>query len=77
MRVQDTRGLSVGPDASSLEVYPARSTELWGDPAATLTDLLRLPISDDWAREAGITIQSEQGLPMTILSMMVATDVGA
>lgn len=77
IRVQDTRGLFIGPDADNLESYPARSTELWGDPASTLTDLLRLPISDDWAREAGITIQSEQGLPMTILSLMVATDVGA
>jgi len=77
IRVQDTRGLFIGPNADNLESYPARSTELWGDPASTLTDLLRLPISDDWAREAGITIQSEQGLPMTILSMMVSTDVGS
>ena len=77
IRVQNTRGLFIGPNEDNLESYPARSTELWGDPAATLTDLLRLPISDDWAREAGITIQSEQGLPMTILSMMVSTDVGS
>jgi|TARA_R110002110_G_scaffold43923_6_gene135928 hypothetical protein len=76
VRVQDTRGLFIGPDSSSLEEYPSRSTERWGDPAATLTDLIRLPISDDWAREAGVTIKSEQGLPMTILSMMADTDVG-
>ena len=48
-----------------------------GDPASTLTDLIKLPISDDWAREAGIAIKSEQGLPMTILSMMADTDVGS
>ena len=77
IRVQDTRGLFIGPNEDNLESYPARSTELWGDPASTLTDLLRLPISDDWAREAGITIKSEGGLPMTILSMMVSTDVGS
>jgi len=77
VRVQDTRGLFIGPDSTDLEEYPSRSTELWGDPAATLTDLIKLPISDDWAREAGITIKSEQGLPMTILSMMVDTDVGS
>jgi hypothetical protein len=77
VRVQNTRGLFVGPDSDSLEEYPSRSTELWGDPAAILTDLIKIPISDDWAREAGVTIQSEQGLPMTILSMLADTDVGS
>mgnify|MGYP003132302358 CR=1 FL=1 len=77
VRVQDSRGLFIGPDEETLEEYPSRSTELWGDPASTLTDLIKLPISDDWAREAGIAIKSEQGLPMTILSMMADTDVGS
>ena len=77
VRVQDSRGLFIGPDDETLEEYPSRSTELWGDPASTLTDLIKFPISDDWAREAGIAIKSEQGLPMTILSMMADTDVGS
>jgi len=76
VRVQDARGLFIGPDADDLEEYPSRSTELWGDPAATLTDLLRIPISDDWQRESGVTIKSEQGLPMTVLSMMADLDIG-
>jgi len=41
-----------------------------------LTDLLRIPISDDWQRESGVTIKSEQGLPMTVLSMMADLDIG-
>lgn len=77
VRVHDTRGLFIGPNATSLEEFPARTTELWGNPAATVTDLIRLSISDDWAREAGVTIKSEHGLPMTILSVMADTDVGA
>ena len=76
IRVKDTRGLFVGPNADNLEEYPSRSTELWGDPAATITDLLKIPISDDWARESGVTIQSEPGLPQTILSWAVETDIG-
>lgn len=76
LRVKDTRGLFIGPDADNLEEYPSRSTELWGDPAATLTDLIKIPISDDWGREGGITVQSEPGLPMTILSWVADTDVG-
>ena len=77
LRVQNTRGLFVGPDADNLEEYPSRSTELWGDPAATLTDLIKIPISDDWQREASVTIKSEPGLPMTILFMAAETDVGS
>jgi len=76
LRVKDTRGLFVGPDADNLEDYPSRSTELWGDPAATLSDLIKIPISADWARESSVTIKSEAGLPMTILSMNANTDVG-
>ncbi|MAE81630.1 MAG: hypothetical protein CMB80_02755, partial [Flammeovirgaceae bacterium] len=76
IRVENTRGLFVGPDADNLEEYPARSTELWGDPASTLTELIKIPISDDWDRDAGITAQSEPGLPQTILSWMPDTDFG-
>ena len=75
LRVKDTRGIFVGPDADNLEELPARSTELWGDPAAIKTDLIKIPISDDWDRDAGITIQAHPGLPQTILSMMADTDV--
>ena len=75
-RVENTRGLKVGPDVDNLESYPARSTELWGDPAAVISDLIKIPISDDWDREAGVTYQTEPGLPMTILSMFADTDVG-
>ena len=75
LRVKDTRGIFIGPDADNLEELPARSTELWGDPAAIKTDLIKIPISDDWDRDAGITIQAHPGLPQTILSMIADTDV--
>jgi hypothetical protein len=75
LRVKDTRGIFVGPDEDNLDEYPSRSTELWGDPAATRTGIIRLPISDDWSMEAQVTIKAEPGLPMTILSMSADTDI--
>lgn len=76
VRVKDTRGLFVGPDTSNMEEFPSRSTELWGQPAATRTDLLKIPISDDWRRENSVLIQSEPGLPQTILSIIPGLDIG-
>jgi hypothetical protein len=76
LRVDESRGIFVGPNESNLEEFPARSTELWGSPAAMQSDLIRIPISDDWARDAGITVKSEGGLPLSVLSWEALTDVG-
>jgi len=76
LRVKDTRGLNVGPDVDHLQEYPSRTTELWGDPAALVSDVIRLPIPGDWHRENGVVVQTEAGLPMTILSAIADTNVG-
>jgi hypothetical protein len=76
LRVDESRGIFVGPNENNLEEFPSRSTELWGDPAALQSDLIRIPISDDWARDSGVTVQSENGLPLSTLSWEALTDVG-
>ena len=70
IRVLDTRGIYAGTDLTSMEEYPSRELELWGDPAATVTDVVRLNIPSDWKRDTSVFIQSEPGLPQTILSIV-------
>lgn len=53
-----------------MQEYPSRELEVWGDPAATVTDVIRLNVPSDWKRDTSIFIQSEPGLPQTILSVV-------
>jgi hypothetical protein len=76
VRVLDTRGIFAGSSATALEEYPSRSTELWGDPAATLSDVIRVPVSGDWERDIGVTIKTEAALPMTLLSVIPGVNIG-
>ena len=76
VRVLDTRGIFAGSSDAVLEEYPSRSTELWGDPAATLSDVIRIPVSGDWERDIGVTIKTEAGLPMTLLSVIPGVNIG-
>jgi hypothetical protein len=76
VRVLETRGIFAGSSASALEEYPSRSTELWGDPAATISDVIRIPVSGDWERDIGVTIKTENGLPMTLLSVIPGVNIG-
>lgn len=76
VRVLDTRGIFAGSSETALEEYPSRSTELWGDPAATLSDVIRVPVSGDWERDIGVTVKTEAALPMTLLSVIPGVNIG-
>jgi len=76
LRVQDTRGIFVGSDVNDLQEYATRTTELWGDPAAILNEVIKIPIPGDWEKENGVVVQSEPGLPQTILSITANTNIG-
>ncbi len=75
-RVQDTRGLFIGPDLNEMEEYPSRSTERWGEAAATRSTVIKIPIKSDWDRDQGFFVQSEPGLPQTLLSWIPGVDFG-
>jgi len=76
LRVLKTRGMSSGPSLSALEIVPARSDELWGDPAKLKSKIVSIPISGDWQEDKSVFVKSEPGLPMTILSLTPDVDVG-
>ena len=76
LRVKDTRGIYAGTNLTSMEEYPSRELENWSDPAATVNDVIRVNVPSDWGRDTGIFIQSEPGLPQTILSMVADVTEG-
>ncbi|MBL4763483.1 MAG: hypothetical protein JKY93_12405 [Gammaproteobacteria bacterium] len=76
MRVLDTRGIFAGTSEDTLEEYPTRSNELWGDPAETISTIVRIPVRDDWKRDSSIIVRATPGLPQTILSIVADTDIG-
>lgn len=76
VRVLETRGIFAGASEEGLEEYPSRSTELWGDPAATLSDVIRIPVPGDWERDIGVTVKTETALPMTLLSVIPGVNIG-
>ena len=76
VRVKDTRGIYAGTDLTSMEEHPSRELEDWGDPAAVVNDVLRVNIPSDWDRDTSVFIQSEPGLPQTLLSLVADVSEG-
>jgi hypothetical protein len=76
VRVLKTRGMYAGPSLSNLEEVPSRSNELWGNPAALRSEVIRIPISGEWKRDKYAHIVTEPGLPMTVLSIIPDLDAG-
>jgi hypothetical protein len=59
-----------------MEEHPSRELEDWGDPAAVVNDVLRVNIPSDWDRDTSVFIQSEPGLPQTLLSLVADVSEG-
>ena len=75
-RTLDTRGIKAGPSVNKLDSYPSRYVENWGDPAASVSDVIKINISGDWGRDRTVHFQSEPGLPQSITSMIANVNVG-
>lgn len=76
MRMLETRGIFAGTTEDKLEEYDTRSDENWGDPASTISDIIRINVTSDWKRDNGVIVKSDVGLPMTMLSVIGDTNVG-
>lgn len=76
VRVLKTRGMYAGPSLTNLEEVPSRSNELWGDPAALKSEVVKIQISGDWKRDKYVHVKTEPGLPMTVLSIIPDLDAG-
>lgn len=69
LRVQDTRGISVGANADTVEELPSRSYEDYGEPASLKGGLLEVPLWSSWGMEQPVTVKQTYPLPMTLLGV--------
>jgi len=78
LRVQNTRGLLVGPDENGDEMYPCigRSDEAYGSPPQLYTGDVPVTLAPEWDRSAGVAIVQSDPLPMQILGVFADVEVG-
>ncbi|GGE54427.1 phage protein [Agaricicola taiwanensis] len=76
LRVERTRGLWVGPDASRLVEYKQRAGETWGEAIQLFTGDMSVTLEPDWNTAGSIFIRQSDPLPMTILGVMSDVTLG-
>lgn len=81
LRVQDTRGIFVGPrdddrESEHLVEYKQRSTEAWNEAIALYTGDVRITPHWSWSTGGNMWIKQFDPLPMTILAFMPDVTVG-
>lgn len=75
-RVEDTRGLWMGPTFARLTEVKPRSTEMYGDPASLVTGDIDLIIEPQWGTSGSVCVRQSYPLPCTILALMPEIAVG-
>jgi hypothetical protein len=76
VRVEETRGLKMGPTFDRLTEHKPRSTEMYGDPASLITGDIDLIIEPQWSTSGSVCIRQSYPLPATILAVMPEIEVG-
>lgn len=76
VRVQDSRGLKVGPSFTSLQQIKERTTEKMGQAIALQTTDERVIIDPAWTVQGQLCIQQDQPLPATVLALIPEINVG-
>lgn len=70
LRLENTRGLKVGPDQQNLTEIKERIRENYGQPTPLITGDERVVISPSWNTQGSIWIRQDQPLPATILGII-------
>lgn len=68
IRVNESRGIFVGPDLDNLIEYIQRDDEAWGDPTALTTAEIEVPVNPDWVRDGYVAMRQDDPLPLEVLS---------
>lgn len=76
VRVQDTRGLKLGPDFASVKAIKERSSQLPGQPIQLFTGDERVLIPSVYKTPGQIVAQQDDPLPATILGLIPEITVG-
>ncbi|MBX3502794.1 MAG: hypothetical protein KF889_25395 [Alphaproteobacteria bacterium] len=76
VRVDESRGLLVGPSASSLTEIKERSDEAYGEPIALFTGDREVLIEPKWGDGGRVYLRATPGLPARVLAIIPRLDVG-
>lgn len=76
MRVNETRGLSLGADLDHLYDMKDRTTELWGEPTNLQTKMSYEFLAGNWDENGQMWFVQANPLPATILSFVKDLEIG-
>jgi hypothetical protein len=76
VRVEESRGMWVGPDSDHLREYKQRATEAYNAPIALATGDFEIILSPSWNSNGRIVVQQNDPLPLTILSIIPEVVIG-
>ena len=76
LRVEQSRGIFVGPSSDKLIEYKQRAGEPWGDPIEPVTGDIEVPILPQWDTDGDLLIRQSDPLPLTLLAAMPEVTVG-
>lgn len=76
VRVEETRGIKMGPTFDRLTEHKPRSTEMYGSPASLVTGDIDVIIEPQWSTTGSVCIRQSYPLPCTILAVMPEIEVG-
>jgi hypothetical protein len=77
MRVENTRGIFIGPREDRLTEWKQRNTEDWGEAINLYTGDFPITPTGDWTRGGTIFIKQTDPLPLTVLALMPDVALGA
>jgi hypothetical protein len=77
IRVFQSSGVFVGPDANKLTEVKQRTTEPYGSPPALKSDEVSVAMTPTWAQSGQIYIRQSDPLPLTIVGITTEIVVGS
>jgi len=76
LRVFQSSGIFVGPNADKLTEAKQRSTEAYGSPPALKSAEVPVAITPAWADSGQVFIRQADPLPLTVVSLTLEVEVG-
>lgn len=74
--VEDTLGLTIGPDAANQEEIAVRTDEYYTDPTALQTGTGTAYTATSWNKSGRVLIRQTRPLPATILAVLPQVEIG-
>ncbi len=76
LRVFQSSGIFVGPDANNLVEAKQRSTEPYGSPPALKSDEILVMLTPTWAASGQVYIRQNDPLPLTLVGLTLEVSLG-